>query len=404
MLKGFAITPVVLGRIGIGEMIEDADGSKRLKKLNHIVLTTNFQDDGQWRLAPEMNQLIEQQKLDGVPNPDKLRSIPVRIMFDTPESNFHANYSCFNQAGRPLCAGDGETATRIGEGGAEKIACPGNELCAFGRDNQCKQFGRLIVGLESNFESDPLSGFMFRTSSFNSIRALTGRLSQYAAALNGKMAGMPCNLVLRAKSTAMTQGRPIFYLDLEPRDGFLAAAQKAHDYRVTWESRGLNREAFESAIKQGLEQSAFYENLDDGEEVVEEFFSGGGDLIAQDESKGAEKVNRSVVEESSSASKKAAKTSKNNTITEEQVSYIGELLSARNEGAEGLIQWLGHPESHTLADLNMQEGKRAIELLTSTKLQAKAPEPAVTTDAAIEETKVAQEVVQRKHREPVNFF
>jgi hypothetical protein len=40
----------------------------------------------------------------------KLRSIPVRLLFDDPDLSLRANYTMFDRAsGRPLCVGNGET-------------------------------------------------------------------------------------------------------------------------------------------------------------------------------------------------------------------------------------------------------------------------------------------------------
>ncbi len=113
MLKGFAIIPTLLGRIAIGE-IEEKNGKKLPKKLDYIQITGMAQGNtGGWAEHPEMTRLLEAQKekakdpASGIASPDKLRSIPVRIMFDSPDNNFRAEYSCFDQKGRPMCSGDG---------------------------------------------------------------------------------------------------------------------------------------------------------------------------------------------------------------------------------------------------------------------------------------------------------
>lgn len=268
MLKGFAITPVVLGRISIGTIVENK-GKKLPMKLDHIQVTSNIQKDGTWIMHPVAEKLANEQK-------GQIRSIPVRILFDRPDLNFRAEYSAFSDKGRLLCSGNGEKARRRdpkAETGVTECACPGSDMCEFGAQNRCKPFGRLIIGLEGVWDTDPLSGFMFRTTSFNSIRALTARLEYLSAATGKQMAGMPCNLVMRAKSTSASMRRPIYYLDLEPRGGLLSAMADAKAKRAEMSEAGFNREALEEAVRIGYEQSAFVETDDEGQEVVTEFFS-----------------------------------------------------------------------------------------------------------------------------------
>lgn len=268
MLKGFAITPVVLGRIAIGTIIENK-GKKLPMKLDHMLITSNIQKDGSWIMHPAAEKLEREQK-------GKIRSIPVRIMFDNPSLNFRAEYSAFNDKGRLICSGDGEKARRRdpqAESGTIECSCPGSDLCSFGAANRCKPFGRLIVALEDGWEQDPLSGFMFRTTSFNSIRALTARLEYLAGATGNKMAGMPCNLVMRAKSTSASMRRPVYYLDLEPRNGLLNAMAEAATKRAEMEKAGFDRKGLEEAVARGYGRSAFVEALEDEQEVATEFYN-----------------------------------------------------------------------------------------------------------------------------------
>lgn len=268
MLKGFAITPVVLGRIAIGGIVEK-NGKRLPVKYDFMQITSNVQKDGGWIMHPAAAAIADKQK-------GKIHSIPVRIMFDRPDLNFRAEYSAFSDKGRLLCSGDGEKARRRDPQSATGISdysCPGSDLCEYGKQNRCKPFGRLMVGLEGEWDKDPLSGFMFRTTSFNSIRALTARLSYLAAATGDQMAGLPCNLVMRAKSTSASMRRPIYYLDIEPRDGLLNAMAEAKTKRAEMEQAGFKRQALEEAVRLGYEQSAFVEPEDETKEVVEEFYN-----------------------------------------------------------------------------------------------------------------------------------
>lgn len=414
-IKGFAITPVVLGRIGIGEMVEQ--NNKRLpRKLDHMVITGLSQlSGGIWSEHPEMTKLIEAER---AANPDKyksdtakvkLHSIPVRIMFDSPENNFKAEYTCFDDKGRPLCAGNGDKAKRrdsVSEAGVKEVPCPGADLCEFGQKSRCKQFGRLIIGMESLFESDPLSGFMFRTTSFNSIRALTARLKYFAALTCNKMAGMPCTLRMRAKSTAASFRQPIFYLDLEPAGGIIEAANKATAWRKKMAEAGMSYDALDLAVKEGIEQSAFFESAEDGEEVREEFI----ETSAMDDDEHATAIQLSAdghdkpaaigssavgAGDSDAAAVSTAKSSVGPHIHDEerclpsQIKQIDALLDDAGQDARAeLFAALSKPVETQVASLTLAEAAQAIQLLMQkTKQSRRNPsasieKPAVAPAAA----------------------
>ena len=119
----------------------------------------------------------------------KLRSIPVRLVFNDPDLSLRATLTRFDRAtGRPLCVGDGETCRRATAEGMQSLPCPGPEACDFGQQGGCKPFGRLNVRIG---DEDELGTFIFRTTGFNSIRTLATRLRYFAAASGGLLAGSP---------------------------------------------------------------------------------------------------------------------------------------------------------------------------------------------------------------------
>ena len=94
MLKGLAITPPVLGRISIGKVIEK-NGKRLPEKDDQFTITSQVQGKDGWLLHP-LNDELRQGK------DDKLRSIPVRLLFNEPELNFRADYTLFDrQFGAP---------------------------------------------------------------------------------------------------------------------------------------------------------------------------------------------------------------------------------------------------------------------------------------------------------------
>ncbi|EMB2746533.1 hydrolase or metal-binding protein, partial [Stenotrophomonas maltophilia] len=83
MLKGLAITPPVIGRISIGRVVE-RNGKRLPEKDDQFTLTSQVQNREGWVLHPLDEEL--RQASDG----NKLRSIPVRLLFDDPTLNLRA--------------------------------------------------------------------------------------------------------------------------------------------------------------------------------------------------------------------------------------------------------------------------------------------------------------------------
>ena len=137
MLKGLAITPPVVGRISIGRVVE-RNGKRLPEKDDQFTITTQVQTRDGWVLHPLDEEL---RKAAG----GKLRSIPVRMLFNDPRLNLRADYSLFDRnKGRPVCVGNGETCRRRGKDEVEQLPCPGADNCAFGQ-GECKAYARLHV-------------------------------------------------------------------------------------------------------------------------------------------------------------------------------------------------------------------------------------------------------------------
>lgn len=210
MIKGLAITPPILGRISIGKVVEK-NGKRLPEKDDQFTITSQIQNKDGWVKHP-----LDEQLRAKAPN-QKLRSIPVRMIFNDPELNLRAEYTLFDrQTGRPICIGNGETCQRLTNQGVEQHPCPSPDLCPLAQGGNCKPYGRLHVNLD---EADELGTFIFRTTGFNSIRTLAARLSYYHAASNGLLSCLPLQLTLRGKSTTQSYRTPVYYVDLTLRDG-----------------------------------------------------------------------------------------------------------------------------------------------------------------------------------------
>lgn len=264
MLKGLAITPPVLGRISIGRVVEK-NGKRIPEKDDQFTITSQVQNKDGWLLHPLNDELRKSQE-------DKLRSIPVRLLFNAPELNFRADYTLFDrQSGRPLCVGNGETCKRVTQDGMQSLPCPSPDACPLAKGNACRPYGRLnvIIG-----DEDPLGSFMFRTTGFNSIRTLAARLHYFQAISGNRLACLPLELRLRGKATRQSHGTPIFYVDLTVRGGMdmaeaLLAASELDSQR---QATGFDQDALDEAAQRGFANGAFEDSEEDTRTIVEEFY------------------------------------------------------------------------------------------------------------------------------------
>ena len=265
MLKGLALTPPVLGRISIGKIVE-RNGKRLPEKDDQFTITSQVQTRDGWLLHP-LNDELRQSK------EDKLRSIPVRLLFNEPELNFRADYTLFDrQSGRPLCVGNGETCKRATQDGMQSLPCPSPDACPLAKGGACKPYGRLNVLIG---DDDPLGSFVFRTTGFNSIRTLAARLHYFQAISGNRLACLPLELRLRGKSTRQSHGTPIFYVDITVRSGMsveeaLLGARQLDEAR---QSAGFDQASLDCAAKHGLGNGAFEDSEEDGGAVIEEFYS-----------------------------------------------------------------------------------------------------------------------------------
>lgn len=264
MLKGLAITPPVLGRISIGKVVEK-NGKRLPEKDDQFTITSQVQSRDGWLLHPLNEELRNGQ--DG-----KLRSIPIRLLFNEPDLNFRADYSLFDRAtGRPLCIGNGETCKRLTKDGIQSLPCPSPDGCSLAQGGACKPYGRLnmVIG-----DDDPLGSFVFRTTGFNSIRTLAARLQYFSAISGNRLACLPLELRLRGKSTRQSHGTPIFYVDITVRNGLSLedALLEAKQLEETRQAASFDQSALDHAARQGFNNGAFEDSEEDTGAIVEEFF------------------------------------------------------------------------------------------------------------------------------------
>lgn len=274
MIKGLAITPPILGRISIGKVVEK-NGKRLPEKEDQFTITSQIQGKDGWVKHPLDEQLRAKA------SNQKLRSIPVRMIFNDPELNLRAEYSLFDrQTGRPVCVGNGETCQRLTSQGVEQHPCPSPDLCPLAQGGLCKPYGRLYVNLD---ESDEFGTFIFRTTGFNSIRTLAARLSYYHAASNGLLSCLPLQLTLRGKSTTQSYRTPVYYVDLTLRDGvhLQEAIQTAKEIDQKSKLCGFNQSALDQMARHGYSNAQFEVSAEERVDLIEEFYSNENSETAQ---------------------------------------------------------------------------------------------------------------------------
>ncbi|KWF17588.1 hypothetical protein [Burkholderia pseudomultivorans] len=264
MLKGLSITPPVVGRISIGRIVEK-NGKRIPEKDDQFTLTTQVQQRGEWMLHP-LNETLRKA------TSGKLRAIPVRVLFNDPDLNLRAEYTLFDRdTGRPVCVGNGEQCRRATDAGMEALPCPSPDGCVFGRQGGCKPYGRLNVVIG---DDDELGSFIFRTTSYNSIRTLAARLHYFRAVSGNLLACLPLELKLRGKSTTQSYRSAIYYVDLGVRSGssLEQALIEAKELAARRGAAGFDQAALDAAARAGFANGAFEDSPDETAAVAEEFY------------------------------------------------------------------------------------------------------------------------------------
>ncbi|WP_305824702.1 recombination directionality factor [Massilia brevitalea] len=266
MIKGLAITPPVLGRISIGRVVEK-NGKRLPEKDDQFTITSQVQSRDGWVNHPYDEQF---RKASGN---GKIRSIPVRVLFNDPDLNLRAEYSMFDRStGRPMCVGNGEVCRRYTASGVQALPCPSPDACELAKGGLCKPYGRLNVKIG---DEDEVGTFIFRTTGFNSIRSLAARLNYYQAVSGNLLACLPLELRLRGKSTTMSHRTPVYYVDLTVREG-LTLEESIAEARANDERRkavGYDQTALDESAKKGFANGAFEDSGEEISEIVEEYYS-----------------------------------------------------------------------------------------------------------------------------------
>ncbi len=265
MIKGLAITPPILGRISIGRVVEK-NGKRLPEKDDQFTITSQVQTREGWINHPFDDEF---RKSSGN---GKIRSIPIRVLFNDPDLNLRAEYSLFDRnTGRPVCTGNGDVCRRVTTKGIESLPCPSPDSCELSKGGLCKPYGRLNIQIA---DEDELGTFIFRTTGYNSIRSLTARLHYYQAVSGNLLACLPMELRIRSKSTTMSYRSAIYYVDITIREGMTLedAIAEAKQTDIRRKAVGYDQAALDNAANQGFSNGAFEESEEEIVDLMDEFF------------------------------------------------------------------------------------------------------------------------------------
>ena len=96
---------------------------------------------------------------------------------------------------------------------------------------------------------------------------------------------MPLQLTLRGKSTTQSYRTPVYYVDLTLREGIHLqdAIQTAKEIDQQSKAAGFNQSALDQMARQGFANAKFEVNVEEGLDVVEEFYfdEGGNSEVEQ---------------------------------------------------------------------------------------------------------------------------
>lgn len=272
-IKGLSVGPHVEGFVRFATQRDEVGD---LTQQDHLVVVHRAKqftgDHAEWLEHPLHAHLVQAQQSEQGTADQKLRSIPVKVMFDKPELNFSARYEAWDcSMGRVVCAGNGETAKRTNpDGSREDAQCPGPALCQFANSDptvRCQMQSTLRVQIDG--QGDELSVFEFRTSGVNSSVALHADLVALHTGLGGRIAGVPLRLEVRKRSNAASMGQLYYYVHLKLDNITLAqAASKAIAFANERASAGVSQEWMEAAFAMSMQGS----DSDTQYADVEEFY------------------------------------------------------------------------------------------------------------------------------------
>lgn len=270
-----ALKPVGPHITGFIRFAHEGEG-EQFKQLDHFeILSRVHLPSDDTTSMPRLAQHEIAQKIQPATAQEKLKAIPVKLMFDKPENNLRACYQAYDsELNRLACSGDGVKAVRadFGTGTTADTTCAGPEACEYANQAgvRCQLHVRLKVQIEG--QSDPFAVFELQSSGINTYRTLSAKLAMMHAAFGNRLRNIPMTLAIYAKSSPLSRFEPFYVADLQLREGVtMPAALQSADAAKALEA-SLKMDAMEAAVETMLSASPLA--LDDSETALISFAPG----------------------------------------------------------------------------------------------------------------------------------
>ena len=199
-------------RIAIGEKGES--GKKLPTKLSHFIFTTTQKKDGRYLRDEALTDLFG----------DKPKKIPIMLLSDDIETVLPTFYAKYSRRGMKLYSDDGEHWTIYNDDGTRTLVTCDPDNCEYFNDKDVKPHAILtgVIDCDSVDSGRHLGEklFKFRTTSWNTMRALIYEMNRIKDACGGHLAYLPLNLIVfpkmvRPKGSASEV--VAYVVSLEPR-------------------------------------------------------------------------------------------------------------------------------------------------------------------------------------------
>lgn len=266
MIPDIAPALAEIGKIKIGFL-----GDKRTKsgrrlpeKMDHFEIGTLIKDEeGRVEIDKKMTESLGGDKTE----------IDISLCYDTPALNFPTFYAAFTQS-KLACMGNSHVAWQRQEDGERKEIVCDRKQCVLAKAKKCKPYGRLSVILTN---ANRIGGtFIFRTTSWNSIRNIISAMAFIKNQTGGILAGLPLKLKLREASTVpngLGHKVTIYVANLEYAGTMEQLKKDAKEELKRRKLLGLDIKILEQLQRGGIEEHVREEEEKDAEEISGEFYT-----------------------------------------------------------------------------------------------------------------------------------
>lgn len=256
------IRPIGLHVAGVVRFASEGAGTEDFRQLDHFeVLGRAYEpspvDGGEapkLKLHPLNDRLLEKQAEPSSAE-RKLRSIPVKLLFNDPENSLSARYESFDtDLNRLVCTGDGTTCVRadVSSGELKEHPCAGPDACLYANEagRSCGLRVRLTVQIDG--QDDPLSVFEVQSSGIHTYRNFAAKLATLKA-LIGRLRGVPLALRLYERGSPAHGYKSFWVADLGLRDN----ASLESLATGTEEASAVQYDALENAVATMRKEATF---------------------------------------------------------------------------------------------------------------------------------------------------